>query len=191
MLEKGIAGLDIVSGLERYNGDERVYLKILSVYAGDVRSLLGSLASVSKDDLNDYRVKMHGIKGMSMSIFAEQIGDRALKLEEAAEAGDFVFIEENNPSFIEAVTILIDDIDETLKAVKTDIPKPVSDYPDKDLLLRLLNASEVFNMTEAGEVMEELEQFSYEMDDGLALWLREKVDTMRFMEIAEKLSAMI
>ena len=38
--------------------------------------------------------------------------------------------------------------------------------------------------------MEELEQYQYESDDGLVVWLREAVNLMDLPQIAEKLSEM-
>ncbi len=82
----GIAGLDAAKGLERF-GDEKSYTHILRSYAVNVKPLLQSLRTVTRESLAGYAVTVHGLKGSSRNIFALPLGAKAEALEHAARAG--------------------------------------------------------------------------------------------------------
>ena len=190
-MNKKILGLDIVKGLERYNGDEDVYLKILHSYSIDVRSMLSCIDTVNEDRLAEYKVKVHGIKGASFDIYAEQIGNDAEKLEEAAKVRDLGYIEKHNASFVEAVREFIDNIDDMLLAVNAEKPKkdfPLKDKINDESVSKLIAACKMYNMNEIDEAMAEIEKYRYESDSELVDWLRKNVDKMNYTQIVEKFS---
>jgi hypothetical protein len=152
--------------------------------------MLGALETVDEEGLSAYKVKVHGIKGASYDIFAEQIGKEAEALEKASNAGDLGFIKERNPAFLEAAGRLIDDIDKMLSDIEADSPKPKKDKPDREVLKKLMAACDVYSMKMADAAMTEIEQYQYQADDGLAEWLRKNIDLMNFQQIVEKLSGL-
>jgi hypothetical protein len=187
---RGKETLDIAKGLERYGGNEKVYIKILRSYAGSVRSLLKGIEAVGEGGLAAYKVNVHGIKGASYDISADLIGKKAQRLEEASDAGDFEFIQKHNPAFIKAAEEFIDGIESMLSAIDAETPKPKKDRPGSEPLAKLLDACEAYNMTKAVEAMDEIDKYQYEADGGLADWLRENVDVTNFKEIAERLGGL-
>jgi hypothetical protein len=188
--DKEVAGLDVAKGLQRYDGDEKTYLKVLRSYVASVRSMLNAIDTVSEDKLADYKIKVHGIKGASFDIFADQIGEKAKALEEAAEASDFGYIKEHNPAFLAAARKSIGDFEEFLSSVKAQKQKPNRDKPDNTLLLKLLDSCETYDMNGMEAAMAEIEKYQYESDGGLAEWLREKVDMMNVTQIVERLESL-
>jgi len=195
VLNKGFNGLDIVKGFGRYHGDEKVFLKILRTYVNDVRNMLSGMTVIDESNLKDYKVKVHSIKGMSTSIFADQIGEYARELEDAADSSDFDFIKERNQTFIDASLILVDDIDKMLKRIEKETsllePKNKKDRPAPEILSKLQSASMIYDKSGVDNAMAEIEQYQYDSDDGLVTWLREKVDMMQYMEISDKLSELM
>jgi CheY-like chemotaxis protein len=185
---KEVAGLDIGRGLERYGGDEAVYLKVLHSYATSTRVLLEEVKSVGEENLHDYRIKVHGIKGSSLDLFAEQVGEAARALEQAAKDGDMSYINENNPPFCGELERLLDTLDALFVQLNEENPKPVKDKPDDELLAKLLEACKAFDMDGVDAAMEEIEKYSYQNDDGLVSFLIDKADMMNFGEIVKKLS---
>jgi len=192
MLEEGIDGLDIVKGFGRYHGDEKVFIQILRTYVNDVRSLLDGLTTIDENNLQDYKIRVHGIKGMSTSIYADKIGEYARELESAAESSDFSFIEKSNQAFIDASLKLVGEISVMLDAIEAENhgldSRQKKDRLDIDVLTKLQSASSLYDLSGVDEAMSEIEQYQYESDNDLVVWLREKVDMMQFMEISEKLS---
>ncbi len=188
ILNKKVEGLDIAKGLERYNGDERTYLKVLHSYTTNVSSILDTIETINEAKLTDYERAVHSIKGTSFDIFAEQIGKRAMDLENGARAGDLDYIHRNNPAFLEAARKLVSGIEVLLSVIEAENPMPRKDKPDSEVLSKLLVACKAYDMDGADEAMAEIEKYKYEADDGLADWLRESVDMMNFAQIIQKLS---
>ena len=99
-------------------------------------------------------------------------------------------MEANNQAFIETITKLIADIEEVFGKEKEEKDKPKKDKPYREALSMLLTACENFQIEEIEAAINEIECFEYKSDDGLALWLRENVDQMNYMEIVERLSGL-
>ena len=188
LLNREIDGLDLAEGLERYDGDEKTYLKLLRSYTSSVRTLLDTIKTYSGDALKNYQINIHGIKGTSLDISAGQTGKKAAALEEAAKAGDIDFIAQNNPEFIESTQKLISDIEDMLEKINAENPKPKKEKPDDDTLSRLLTACRNYDINGADKAMAEIDKYQYEGDDGLAEWLREQIDKMDFSRIIQKLT---
>jgi CheY-like chemotaxis protein/HPt (histidine-containing phosphotransfer) domain-containing protein len=190
MLANDISGLDMNKGQECF-GDMETYVEVLRSYIVNTRPLLEAIKEVDKGQgLDDYIITVHGIKGSSRGIFAEEAGDRAEALEKAAKAGDFGFVAANNAGFIEYVSMLVADIENALDKNIEKKERPKKDKPDMEVLLKLLAACKNYKTSDMEEAMAIIESFEYESDDGLAHWLRENVDQLNYSEIVEKLSAL-
>jgi len=190
---KEIKGLDITKGLERFDGDEKIYLKLLRSYAVSVSSMLDAIENITGEkpessSLADYKVKIHGIKGTSFDIFADQIGKDAASLEDAAKRNDINYINNNNPAFMDCARKLVSDIEKMLSKLDAENPKQKKDKPGTQTLSRLLAACRDYDLDEADEAMAELEEYQYESDGGLAQWLRDNIDRMDFSQIVQRLS---
>jgi HPt (histidine-containing phosphotransfer) domain-containing protein len=188
IFSRGIDGLDIYKGLERYEGNVDTYLKLLRYYTANISSMLAEIEPFREEEINSYRITVHGIKGASYDIYADRIGELAEALENASKNGDIEYIRGHNPVFLEAAGILISNISDMLAAIEAENPKPIKSKPDEHLLMRLLSACNDYDMDEANETMEEIERYRYESDGGLVDWLRENVDRMDFKQIIERLS---
>jgi HPt (histidine-containing phosphotransfer) domain-containing protein len=185
---KTVEGLDIVKGLERYDGDEDIYLKVLRSYAATVRSLLDIVETFTPEKLTDYQIKIHGIKGASFDILAEPLGNLALELEKAAKAGDCNYIEANNKVFLVEARELVENVENVLALINAENPKPKKVKPDEESLTRLLTACKEYRVEAVDAAMAEIEKYHYEADEELVEWLREKTDMMKYSQIIEKLS---
>ena len=183
-----IDGLDIDNGIERFGGAD-AYLKILRSFVINTRPLLEHITLPGADDLSDYAITVHGIKGSSRGICAAALGDHAERLEHAAKEGDLDYVREHNQNFLISVNILLADIENMLEDIKTRKPIPEKDKPDKEALDRLLEACESYDIDTADEVMKEISGYQYKSDDGLAAWLDINVRLSNFKEIKERLMA--
>ena len=180
--------LNVNKGIERFGGDREVYLDILQSFAADTGLQLKKLEDVNGDNLDDYAIAVHGIKGSCRGILAEAVGNKAEALEKAAKAGDLNFVREHNPEFLKTAGKLVEDITDILKKIGGEEVKPKKGKPNREILARLLAACQKYDMDEADAALSELERYSYESDDGLITWLRINVDEADFAHIIEKLS---
>ena len=187
-LDKDIPGLNIVKGLFRFSGDKDAYIEVLRSYTKNTPPLLEASKEVDKSDLTEYETIVHGIKGSSRGIFAEEIGDMAELLEKAANIGDHDYISANNAALSERIQKLITDVDRMLEELDADNQKPKKEKPDGEALDRLSQACSDYDMNTVDEVLDELEAYSYESDGELVVWLKDNVEQMNFDEIVERLS---
>ncbi|MHC6202704.1 ATP-binding protein [Breznakiellaceae bacterium SP9] len=97
---KGIDGLDIPNALARLGGNEKALLKIFRSYTVNIHTYLDKLSVPGPEQLAQYTITIHGIKGASYSIGANKLGKEAEALEWAARREDMDFISRNNDAFI-------------------------------------------------------------------------------------------
>jgi len=183
-----IPGLDITKGLKRFDGNEKVFLDVLRSYAAGVNSMLDKIETFNEQSLADYIIKVHGIKGTSFDIFAEQVACEAKALEEAGKSGDLEYINKNHSSFLKKARELVSCISKVCASIEINNDKPLKDKPDIKILFNLITACNDFDMDGADEAIAELEKYKYESDNELIEWLRNAVDGMQFEEITKKLS---
>ena len=65
--------------------------------------------------------------------------------------------------------------------------KPKKDKPDDEVLARLLAACENYDIDEIDAMMTEIENYTYESNADLVVWLRENVNQMNYTQIIEQL----
>ena len=182
--------MDFNKGIERF-GDKDTFLLILHSFAKNTPPLLETIKGVNKDNLPDYAITVHGIKGASQGICADDVAGKALLLENAAKSGDFNFVREHHTEFLESAFKLITRIKAMLVEVDAHAGKPQKDKPDIDALAKLLSACDNYDMDGVDAAMGEIEEYEYTFDDGLVAWLRQNVDQMNFTQIKEKLAASV
>jgi len=183
-----IAGLDIQKGITLFGGAEESYFQVLRSYMVNTRPLLESLKKVTSDNLAEYAVTVHGIKGASRGICADILGAKAEALEKAAKEENFDFVSKNNNAFIRDAERLISSLNGMFNQIALGSPKPKKARPDAELLSKLAAACETYKMDEVDSVMGEIEQYDYENDDGFAVWLRKNVDLLNFNEIKDRIN---
>ena len=187
-LNKVIPGLDIENGLKRFSGDRDAYLDVLRSFAKNTVPLIEATNNVVKENLKEYEIIVHGIKGSSRGIFAERLGNLAESLEKAASIGDYDYIIVNNKNLKDTTIKLVEDINEMVDEIDADNLKPVKGKPDGEVLNRLRQACQNYEMINVDAALDELEAFDYESDGELVVWLRENAEQMNFDEIIERLS---
>jgi HPt (histidine-containing phosphotransfer) domain-containing protein len=182
-----IAGLDFEAGVRCY-GSEQVYIKILQSYAKHSAAIVGKLKDCREDNLREYAVAVHGLKGSSYGIYAQSIGEQAELLEAAAKSGDFETLTAKNEAFIESMAQLLRELDALLDNARgAEQSRPVKDYPDDELLERMLAAAKLYKITVMEEIMDQIELCEYERGAELVAWMREQLDYLEYDAIAAKL----
>ena len=105
-----IPGINTDKGLDLYDYDEDLYLIVLRSYAENNPEVLDRLRSVSIDTLEDYLSNVHGIRGTSVAIGAEDLGKAASRMEALAKAGDLAKLLLENEAFLKQADTLIADV---------------------------------------------------------------------------------
>jgi len=187
---KIIPGVDMEKGIARFGYSQETFYNVLRSYALNTRPLLDRLKYPRQETLAEYAVTVHGIKGSSYGIYAVKIGAKAEALEKAAREGDLKFINAGNPAFLaetlELVNFIYDALGKMTAQTREDRGKP-----DREILLKLAEACNQYDIDEIDAAMEEMELYDYSSDEGLTKWLRDNVDQMNYRQIVERLSALI
>jgi PAS domain S-box-containing protein len=184
-----IPGVDTKKGLSLYAGAKKVYLPLLRSYAHNTPNVLEKLRSVSAENLNDYVITVHGLKGTSAAIGAEKIQAAALELENVSRAGDLRGVLAKNDKLIADTQVVVANVIEWLDKNDVHEAKPRLKAPDRELLVKLRENCESYDIDGVEEIMSELEKNDYEEDAELITWLREKIDISKMGEVAQRLEA--
>ncbi|MDR1480581.1 MAG: response regulator [Planctomycetaceae bacterium] len=110
-----VHGLDIQSGLNRIGGNVEIYIEILKIYVESTPEILDKLRVPTKENLKDYAIAIHGVKGSSLNIGADKIGKFAAELEAEAKAGDLEKVLSKNRNFITLTERLISEMTNYIK----------------------------------------------------------------------------
>jgi CheY-like chemotaxis protein len=179
-----IKGMDTEKCLERFGGSVEILIEVLRSYAKNIPPLLVNLRCfLDEENLTDYAIVVHGIKGSSYGIAAQESGHAAEALEHAAKTGHFDAVKAGHQVFEKIVQSLLTEIDTVLARLNTKKVKPMAVEPDPALLKELQEACAAFNMDRVDKVMTQLESFQYKRGGKVIEWLREQVNGMTFENI--------
>ncbi|MCL2637930.1 MAG: hypothetical protein FWD48_06105 [Oscillospiraceae bacterium] len=64
--------------------------------------------------------------------------------------------------------------------------KPEKDRMDGVLIMRLINACNINSVSEARQVVEEIEEFEYKTDAATVLFIRERIDKGELAQIVQR-----
>ena len=190
-LDLGLKGLNVLKAIESFGGDEDSYFEVLRSYAVNLPPLLDSIESVSTEDIPNYTIIVHGIKGSSRGVGADEFAVIAERLEIAGKEGDHDFISANNQAFIGAARELESEINRLIVKTAEDNPKQKKDKPDVALLEKILTACRTYDIDSADSAVSELESYEYESGGELVSWLWDNIQRFNISDIEAKLSAML
>ncbi|MDR3280557.1 MAG: response regulator [Synergistaceae bacterium] len=181
--------IDVEEAHRRYGGADE-FLSVLRTYVKYTPSLLEKIRVPLPGAMLDYTITVHGIKGSSYGICADNVGNMAEALEAAAKRGDFGAVEAGNADFILMTENLLAELS-TILASKSAATKPRKISPDEASLVVILKACEEYDMNAMENAMSKLEQFAYESSGELVSWLREQIDNLEYDSIKERLGALL
>jgi len=188
-----IEGIDLAHGKKRYNS-ETAYLDILRSWYQHTPALLEKMRYPSFENLPEYAITVHGLKGASLGICADEISKKAEELEHHAKNGNIDHVKADNSSFIDMVELMLKNIGELLEKTadkKKQKQKPKASAPDPALLAQLLAAVRSYKSTIMEETMCSIESYDYDSGTELVAWLREQMDNLEYDAIRQKLESQI
>jgi len=183
-----ISGVDTKKGLALYAGETDIYLPLLRSYVTNTPPALSKLGSVSAQNLSDYVITVHGLKGTSAGIGAEEIRAAALELENLSRAGDLQAVLSKNGKLIADTQAVVANVTAWLQEYDSKNAKPRLKAPDKALLERLKKSCDNYDMSGIDEAVAELVKNDYEEGAGLVAWLKEKIDISEIDEASARLA---
>jgi len=111
-----INGIDIQRGIQMTGGTEEGYRSVLSTFRNDAQERLLFLKEAPDEkNISEFITNVHALKSASASIGASEISADAGRLEDAGNKRDMAFIRENLNSFVQRLTVLINEINRVLE----------------------------------------------------------------------------
>ena len=105
-----IPGINAEIGLSLYDGDVELYADIIQSFAENIPEELDKLRVLNEQELKEYAIDVHTIKGSAASIGAKDLAEWARKLEQMAKSGDYIGVAAENEAFIKDAETLISEI---------------------------------------------------------------------------------
>jgi len=183
-----IPGVDSKKGLALYADDTDIYIPLLHSFIANTPKTLEKLKNVTAENLPSYVISVHGLKGTCAGIGAEAVRAQALELENLSRAGDLQAVLAKNDKLLADVEVVVANVKEWLDKNDAHQEKPHLKAPDKELLERLHDCCEDYDIDGVENIMTDLEGAEYEEDGDLIKWIREKIDVSKLDEIAKRLA---
>ena len=160
-----IEGIDWDYALLHFPDSNMVYQSAIDFYDSigfERDELLRYYNNLDESILEDYRIKVHGIKSMSNTIGATSLGGVAKLLEYASRDGDIERVRIMTPILIEE----LDSMQSRLSVLTSDVAKPqMEDMDDLFALLEMLKMSIMTNDSEAADNnMKQIMSYTYDED---------------------------
>jgi HPt (histidine-containing phosphotransfer) domain-containing protein len=92
-----------------------IYIFALESFVSHTPNSVEKLRSVTEENLPDYAIAAHGLKGVCAAIGAENMREKARKLEAAAKAGDLQTVLAGNDELLRGAEKLVGDVKDWLK----------------------------------------------------------------------------
>ena len=105
-----IPGIDAAKGLDLFDGDEKNYLLVLRSWLSNTPAVLDKLRNPSAETIKDYAVSIHNLKGTCANIGAEDLREKARKMNEMAKAGNISGLQSESEAFLKQADTLVADV---------------------------------------------------------------------------------
>jgi signal transduction histidine kinase/CheY-like chemotaxis protein/HPt (histidine-containing phosphotransfer) domain-containing protein len=112
---KDIPGIDMKRALEQLGDDEEILELTLQSFVENSPSALGKLKNFKPEEIGDYIITVHGLKGVFRNICAGEAAALSARLEQAGKAHDVDFIKGNNDALITVIEKLVVEFKEWLE----------------------------------------------------------------------------
>ena len=182
-----IPGVDAETGSALYGGNMQIYISVLRSFVNNALTVIEKLRNVTEETLPDYVINVHGLKGICAGIAAEKVRGEAYNLEMMGRANDLAGILAGNEALIKDAEDLTAGIKAWFDKQNIENQKPLLPCPDRNLLARLRECCDAFDMGGVDNAMDELESANYKTDAQLVTWLRERINESDFIAVVSKL----
>jgi CheY-like chemotaxis protein len=169
-----IKDFSVSTGLESVGGQRDVYKKSLKLTILEIEKSNKNLATfLLVEDMHNFRIEVHGIKGSLASIGAMALSAEALELEIASEKMDVAFCVSNLPIFLEKLNELNLKLKEAFSVIR-QWGGPIVIPPELPLIFeKMINAFPELDFVNIENEMENLD--TLHLSDAL----KEEVDQIK------------
>lgn len=124
---KKIDGLNLKAGIEHCGGEES-YLEVLNVFANAIETNAKEIENYFNDeDWKNYTIKVHGLKSTSKVIGAEELSEKAKRLEKAGNENNIDEIKRDTKPLLELYKTYLEKFKPLIEVEENNSDKPLID----------------------------------------------------------------
>lgn len=175
--EWSIPGIDIAKALSYIGGSRELYISLLQTYLDGSEERIRKLEECkNKEDIFNYDITIHGLKGISASIGADSMAIAAAGLEEACKDPQtaMMYIQMNHDQVVSRYRELLEQIKKWLANIETD---------------GKIEKEAVTNITEMLTIISDLKTAVFEYKEKAACTCLERLYKTEIPELADEMGA--
>ena len=175
--EWSIPGIDIAKALSYIGGSRELYISLLQTYLDGSEERIRKLEECkNKEDIFNYDITIHGLKGISASIGADSMAVAAAGLEEACKDPQtaMTYIQMNHDQAVSRYRELLQQIKKWLANIETD---------------GKIEKEAVTNITEMLTIISDLKTAVFEYKEKAACTCLERLYKAEIPELADEMGA--
>lgn len=175
--EWSIPGIDIAKALSYIGGSRELYISLLQTYLDGSEERIRKLEECkNKEDIFNYDITIHGLKGISASIGADSMAVAAAGLEEACKDPQtaMTYIQMNHDQVVSRYRELLEQIKKWLANIETD---------------GKIEKEAVTNITEMLTIISDLKTAVFEYKEKAACTCLERLYKTEIPELADEMGA--
>lgn len=175
--EWSIPGIDIAKALSYIGGSRELYISLLQTYLDGSEERIRKLEECkNKEDIFNYDITIHGLKGISASIGADSMAIAAAGLEEACKDPQtaMTYIQMNHDQVVSRYRELLEQIKKWLVNIETD---------------GKIEKEAVTNITEMLTIISDLKTAVFEYKEKAACTCLERLYKTEIPELADEMGA--
>lgn len=175
--EWSIPGIDIAKALSYIGGSRELYISLLQTYLDGSEERIRKLEECkNKEDIFNYDITIHGLKGISASIGADSMAAAAAGLEEACKDPQtaLAYIQMNHDQAVSQYRELLEQIKKWLANIETD---------------GKIEKEAVTNITEMFTIISDLKTAVFEYKEKAACTCLERLYKIEIPELADEMGA--
>lgn len=175
--EWSIPGIDIAKALSYIGGSRELYISLLQTYLDGSEERIRKLEECkNKEDIFNYDITIHGLKGISASIGADSMAIAAAGLEEACKDPQtaITYIQMNHDQAVSRYRELLEQIKKWLANIETD---------------GKIEKEAVTNITEMLTIISDLKTAVFEYKEKAACTCLERLYKTEIPELADEMGA--
>ena len=159
---------DAAADLQGKDREEALaYVRTLETYCREVQKLISRLDEYERTNLDMFRVKVHGIKGISRQIGQDDMGEQAEIMEMAAKTENHVFIRRNLPKFLTQLQSVHDAVEQEYQELERQYADKNKEKTERESISPDARIQLWKNLKEAfdGYDLNKIEQFIKKLDE--------------------------
>lgn len=159
---------DAAADLQGKDREEALaYVRTLETYCREVQELISRLDEYERTNLDMFRVKVHGIKGISRQIGQDDMGEQAEIMEMAAKTENHVFIRRNLPKFLTQLQSVHDAVEQEYQELDRQYADKNKEKTERESISPDARIQLWKNLKEAfdGYDLNKIEQFIKKLDE--------------------------